>query len=272
MKMVCFNGAFVPGDTAVICNDNRSFKYGDGVFETMKMVRGQVPLVDLHMERLGMSVKLLKMAGDDFKPMDLLCDIIHLCVMNECLDLAKIRLAVYRVNDDKPGYIIEVSQPDEDVNAFNVEGLSIDIFPYSRKSCDAYSNIKSANFLPYVLADIHAKENNWDDGVVLNSNNAIADTTKANIFLVKGDELITPALHQGCINGVMRRYIIENSKKHGYEVHQKEVKEADLQDADEVFLTNAVYGMRWVKSFRNKKYGNTKAAEIYKNIVAPLWN
>jgi branched-chain amino acid aminotransferase len=78
------------------------------------------------------------------------------------------------------------------------------------------------------------------------------------------DEVYTPALHQGCVNGVKRRFVIDELKKEGFTVYQREVNEELLLGANEVFLTNAITDIRWVKAFRNKTYGNTFTKEFYK--------
>jgi branched-chain amino acid aminotransferase len=152
----------------------------------------------------------------------------------------------------------------------NESGYTIDIYPYARKSKDAFASLKTANFLPYVLAGIHAQENQLDDCMVLNSDNNICDTSKANIFLIRGKEIFTPALHQGCVNGVMRRFLIDGLKGLDFTIYQETIKEEDLFNADELFLTNAVFGMRWVKSFRAKTFTHAATAEIYRQLVSPV--
>ena len=147
----------------------------------------------------------------------------------------------------------------------NENGLVIDIFPDARKSCDKFSNLKSANYLPYAMAARYAKENKLNECLVLNVHERIADATIANIFLIKGDRLITPSLNEGCVNGVMRRYLIANIK-----VEEGEIAETDIQDADEVFLTNAISGIRWVKNFREKSYSNLQSRKIYKDLIQTI--
>ena len=123
--------------------------------------------------------------------------------------------------------------------------------------------MKTANFLPYVLAELHAKEQGLDDCVVLNGNNCVSDTSKANLFLVKNGEVTTPALHQGCINGVMRRFLIDQIKRAGFTVHLGQVSQEDLLDADEVFVTNAIIGVQPVRAFRDKIYASGITRSIH---------
>ena len=125
------------------------------------------------------------------------------------------RLAVYRETDNSAGFLVEAVSLPGPANEWKETGFVIDIYPYARKAQDAFANLKTANFLPYVLAELHAKEQGLDDCVVLNGNNCVSDTSKANLFLVKNGEVTTPALHQGCINGVMRRFLIDQIKRTG---------------------------------------------------------
>ena len=133
-------------------------------------------------------------------------------------------------------------------------------------------SLKSANYLPYVLAELYAKEKNCEEAIVLNSDNHLCDASKANIFLVIGDEVHTPALHQGCVNGVKRRFVIEELKKQKIAVHQRIIEEKALLEADEVFLTNAINDMRWVRFYRDKTYQNTFIRNFYSGLFSKGYN
>jgi branched-chain amino acid aminotransferase len=111
------------------------------------------------------------------------------------------------------------------------------------------------------MAARYAQGNKLDDALVLNSFNNIAETSIANIFLVKGKQLLTPALEEGCVGGVVRRWILER-----YAVTECPVQLEDILAADEVFLTNAIYGVRWVAQFRNITYGHLQASAIHREL------
>ena len=260
----------IPADSPLFTASNRSFKWGDGVFETMKVHRGKILLEELHLERLAASLTLLQMDASPFDVSLVRKQVLALCSQNDCTSLARVRLGIYRIEGSACGYVIEAQPALPEVNEWK-EDFVIDMYPFARKSMDAFASLKSANFLPYVLAGLYAGEKGWDDAVVLNAANKIADTSKANIFYVRDQEFYTPALNQGCINGVMRRFLVENLHKHQFPVHQVEVDEQDLMDADEIFLTNAVYGMRGISRFRNKKFSSELSASIYNKLVKPLF-
>lgn len=277
MATICFNGKFTDADKAVLLASNRSYRYGDGLFETMKVKDGAIQLATFHMERLFDGLSLLKMDVPALVTKDKLMDIIlELCKQNRCEALARVRLSVSRGNgglydeDRKLQYLVECWPLNQSVNRVNENGLVIDIFPDAAKSTDRFSNLKSANFLVYSMAAVYAKENKLNDCLVLNANGKIADSTIANLFLVKGDTIFTPALSEGCVNGVMRKYLLESLAASNYQVEETIVSAEDLLAADEVFLSNAINGIRWVQRFRNKIYSHMKTMEIYRRFCQTI--
>jgi branched-chain amino acid aminotransferase len=110
-----------------------------------------------------------------------------------------------------------------------------------------------------------------DDAIVLNAQNLLCDSSKANLFLINGNKLSTPALHQGCVNGVMRRVVLEAAKKSGFRLHQEELSEEDLLTANEVFLTNAIQIIRWVKSYKQQQYTCTQTRKLFEVVSATIF-
>jgi len=270
MDFICFNGRFLHATEPLFTTQNRSFRYGDGVFETMKVFKGKILLEQFHYERLLLSLKMLQIENTlDIPRLSQL--ILDLCQMNKCIALSRVRLAVFRSMKNETEFVIEAISLAHQANEWNGKGLTIDLYPYARKNADAFSNLKSANFLPYVLAELFAKESGLDDAVVLNAFNYLADTSKANIFLVINGEIFTPALNQGCVAGVMRRFLLEQLKKNNYRIHQDEISEDQLLSADEVFLTNSIYDIRWVEKFRRKTYSSKQVYSLYHNIISFLY-
>ncbi|MBI5856496.1 MAG: aminotransferase class IV [Sphingobacteriales bacterium] len=273
MSFICFNGKLVSEDVPVLLAANRSYRYGDGLFETMKMQKGELLLKQLHFERLFSGLTILKFELPVFFTAGKLDDEIKkLCQKNNCEALARIRLSVYRGNGGlydggmKPGYVIECWPLDKEENKLNENGLVIDIYPDARKSCDKFSNLKSSNFVPYAMAALYAKENELNDSLVLNVHERICDSTIANIFWIKDNLIFTPPLSEGCVAGVMRKYLLEKLPRLNYRIQKKILTVTDLLAADEVFLTNAIKGIRWMKQFRDKSYNADKTVEIYKSL------
>jgi branched-chain amino acid aminotransferase len=130
--------------------------------------------------------------------------------------------------------------------------------------------IKSNNYLPYVMAALWAKENNLNDAVLLNHDNNVADTTIANLFIIKDGIIKTPPITEGPVAGVMRRYLIKTLREHNYEVEETTVTVADVLEASEVFLTSAIHGIKWVKQIDNSHYNNSLIPVLYKEFIQTL--
>jgi len=245
----------------------------------MKVAGKKIALDRYHFERFFSSLEIMGFKKPEWLTSERLQHEIGLiCEKNRCETLARVRLTVFRGNGgifenlDDFQYTIECWPLDESINHFNKNGLLIDIFPDARKSCDKFSNIKSANYLPYVMAARYAKECQLDECLVLNVYERIADATIANIFLINDKTMITPPLAEGCVNGVMRRHIIEKIANHdlGWKMEERGISVNDLQEADEVFLTNSISGIRWVKVFRDKIYSNLRTNIFYKELFQTI--
>lgn len=271
------NGKLFEVSENAISINNHSYRYGDGIFETMKLVNGNIPLANYHFERLFAGMNLLKfLIPVLFTKEKLANEIKELAEKNNCSRIARVRLSVSRGNggvndcDDKLQYIIECTEADEGINRINENGFILDVFPDALKSCDKFSNLKSSSYLNYVMAARYAKENKWNDVLIFNQHNRICEASIANLFWVKDEIFFTPPLSEGCISGVMRKYLIEKIPVFGCQIIEKLFEMGDLEKADEIFLTNAVYGLRWVKQIGNNSYSNTRVMEIYKSVILPL--
>ena len=267
----------VSADEPVLMASNRGYRYGDGLFETMKVKKGMLLLSGYHFQRLFSGLSLLKFEAPGlFTQQKLEQDILALCQKNDCDKLARVRLSVFRGNgglyeEDKTlQYIIECWPLNESVNKLNENGLVIDIYPDAEKSYNKFSHLKSANFQPYSMAALFAKENKLNDCLVVNSAGSIADSTIANLFLIKGETVITPSLEEGCVAGVMRRHLLKELSTAGWNIEETSVTTTDILHADEVFLTNAINGIRWVRQFRDKLFTNSKTTEIYNRFVKTI--
>ena len=268
-KFINYNGTIYEEGKAVLPINDHSYRYGDGLFETMKIVKGDIMLKDLHFERLYSGLKILKFNVPAlFTKQNIEEEVKELCNKNKCEAFARARLSVSRGNgglydcDNKFSYSIG-SCPLEH-KGFNENGLVIDIFPDAKKSIDAFSNLKSANYLSYTIAAVWAKENKLNDALILNQHNRICDATIANVFWIKDDKIYTPPLTEGCVAGVMRRRILDlGFGIWGFTIHEAVRTKDILLDADEVFLTNATTGIRWVQRCGDKIYANATTAKIF---------
>lgn len=278
MNSICLNGKILQADEPALLAANRGYRYGDGLFETMKLLRAEILLADYHFERLFAGLQLLQYEIPKLLNREKLeTEIQHLCRKNKCEQLARVRLSVFRGNgglydeDKTTQYLIECWPLNESMNRLNENGLIIGIYPDAEKSADKFSNLKSANFLPYSMAALYAKENKLNDCLVLNTTGHIADSTIANLFIITNGKLSTPGLPEGCVAGVMRRHLLTVLQEAGEEVQETAISSHDLKNADEVFLTNAINGIRWVRQSGDTIYTNAKTVEIYNRFVKTIF-
>ena len=264
-RYVDVNGSLVESQHPLLYVNNRSFRYGDGLFETIRYANGQVQLLEKHLERLKFSMKLLGFEKNaQITESYLKQQILKLIDQNELnQEGVRIRLTVYRTDggfytpiSNACDYIMECFPYEHVAYTLNKTGLTIGIFQEYRKSIDKLSNMKSCNAMLYVLASVFAKENNFDDAIMLNKNLTITESSNSNIFAVKNGVLYTPPLSDGCIDGVMRSNIIELARKHKISVYEVSLAMNVLLNSDELFLTNAISGIKWVGAYKTKRFYN----------------
>jgi branched-chain amino acid aminotransferase len=194
----------------------------------------------------------------------------------QVLDLGRVRLSLFRGNgglydaDRTVQYLIECWPLPDSFSRLNENGLEIGIYPDARKQVDLFSGLKSANFLPYTMASLYAKENKLNDCLLLNQDGHIADSTIANLFIVKDGQFLTPGPEQGAVDGVMRKYLVREMLAAGYKVAEAPVTISAMEAADEVFLTNAIHGIKWVRRFGDCMYSNRYSSEIYSRIIQTI--
>lgn len=262
-NFVCYNGEILNSNQNVFSGSNRAFRYGDAIFETMRAVSTTVPLLNEHLLRIKQSANILNFELTDSININTSQKLIsRLLNANKLFAGAKIRLTIYRKDggnylpiNNNIDFLIEASQLDSNQFSLNTKGLKIDIFTEWKKPINILSNLKSANALIFVKSALFACNNQIDESIILNQNNYISETTSSNIFLYCDNKLYTPSIKSGCINGIMRKIIIEIALKNNFQIIESDtIAETDLLNADEIFLTNAVTGIRWVVAFKQRRY------------------
>jgi len=278
MNYFNYNGKLFKEGSSIIGADSRALRYGDGLFETMKIRNGIIELADEHFARLWKGMQVLQFEiPKHFSPEKLIEQAIALAKKNLHESAARVRLSIirgdgglYDAENHKPNYIIQTWQLPEGNGDWNSNGLVAGIYSEVKKNCDILSNLKHNNYLTYVLAALLAKKEKWNDAVLLNTTGNICDSTIANIFIVKGELVFTPALSEGCVAGVMRQALLQFLKTNQFQIEEKAITINDLLNADEVFFTNSIYNIRWVQSIGNTNYGNAFTQKIYAAFVPTI--
>ncbi|NPA68709.1 MAG: aminotransferase IV, partial [Chlorobi bacterium] len=263
-KYFILNGAYVAESEMIFDPENRAFLYGDTIFETIKAVNGNILFFNEHINRLTAGMSILNYNIPDkftFFKEKLKEEISGLLNRNKIFKAARIRINVFRKSGglyspktDNVNYFISASKLENEYFILNKTGLHLGIYTEIKKPINVFSPFKTANSLIYVLAGIYTKQNNFDDCIILNEKNEIAESVSSNIFAVINKTLITPGLNSGCINGIIRNEIIKTAERENISVKEKTLTENDLLNAEEIFLTNSISGIKWAVAYKNKRY------------------
>ncbi len=273
--IIFYNDRFISCDTPFIGAGSRALRYGDGLFETLRLINGSIRHAELHFSRLFDGMHLLAFeVPATFTTQWLSDQIIATAKKNKVEKAARIRVAVFRANGGlydpehhRPNIVIQTWPLPPQAGTLNSNGLVTGIFPSARKSCDVFSNIKSSSHLTYVMAALYAKQQRWNDAMVLNCHDRISDSSIANVFTIKNKVITTPPLSEGCVAGIMRRFLLRELPQYGFNVVEKPLTPQDIESADECFLTNAISGIRWVKEFEKKTFTNSMIQELFEQFV-----
>ena len=266
MTYININGKIINSQDADIPVDNGAFRYGYGLFETMLVKEGTIRLVDYHMPRLFAGLEQLGFELPALMtPEYMEEEVLQTVKKNKLEHLCRVRLQVfagsgglYGTGHMHSGFLIECFPLDDSTLQLNTNGLVVGIATGIGKCRDTLSNLKSCNALIYAVAARQAKEHKWNDALICNTESHIIESTIANIFWIKDGVVYTPPLSEGCVAGVMRQFILDTTK-----VTEKRMSIGELIYADEVFLTNAIKKIRWVRNWHETNYDNSQTRAIY---------
>jgi aminodeoxychorismate lyase len=274
LQYILHNDEFFTSSHPVLTASNRSFRYGDGLFETIRMNNGKLQFPEYHVDRLKAGMNALKIEGSALLDEYFLKQkTAELCKKNKLKDNVKFRLSVYRGGEglytpetNKYGYVLEATPMDSNQYEINKKGLIVDVYNELTKPVNVLSNYKTSSSLIYVMAGLYKKQQKLDETIILNQHGFICETISSNIFVVYDKQIYTPALSEGCISGVMRKVIMQMAKANNITIIEAQLNPEVLRQAEEVFITNAVGGIRWVMGYGRKRYFN----EISKNMSVLL--
>lgn len=264
MTFVNLNGELLDAKTPVLLADNRAFRYGDALFESMRFSSGEVLFFDDHHNRLQSGMAVLGIKGNEnFSPSNLRFHIHALIQANKIKGSARIRVEVFRNGEgtytpdtNESSFLITVGELEDENYTLNKEGLRMDVFPDLKKQVNIFSKYKTANSLLFVMAGLYIKKNNLDDCVILNDSGSVCEANGSNIFILKDGLVITPPLSDGCIDGVMRKNLFRILESENIPFKEKSIQPGELLTAEELFLTNVSKGIRWVGAIKQKRFFN----------------
>ncbi|MBW2962801.1 aminotransferase class IV [Mesonia aestuariivivens] len=274
--MINFEGEIVQDQHVNLNIENRSFNYADGLFETIRVINGKIMFWEDHYFRLMASMRILRMEIPmQFSPEFLEAEILELLEANKLTQQpARVKINVYR----KPGGLYQPSTREvnytirtyELANSFYIldeKDYEIELFKDHYLTSGLLSTLKSTNKIINVLASIYAEENAYQNCLLVNEKKNIVEALNGNLFVVKGNNIKTAPLTDGCLNGITRKKLIEIIKKtDDFTLEEASVSAFELQKADELFITNVVMGIQPITKYRKKNF----SAKVAKQLLAKL--
>lgn len=231
------NGKFVREEEAKVEIISAGFLYGQGAFETMRAYNERVFRLDSHLERLFKALPILNIelaVGHE-----VLKKAVKQALKENNLKDAYLRITVWQGKDKAEAAVFA-----RDYNFLNKEdyrrGFKAIVSNFRQNEFSVLSGIKSANYLPLLLAYQEARKNNADEALLLNTRGFLAEASRANIFIVKDNSLLTPSLDCGCLAGITRDTVFALAGKEKLRVIEAKISRQDLEKADEAFLTNSL--------------------------------
>jgi branched-chain amino acid aminotransferase len=278
--MVNLNGTLLSGASPSLTADNRGFLYGDAVFETIKHTGQKALFLEDHYFRLMASMRIFGMEIPleftlDFFEQEFLRTIKGQSVTAPAW---RVRLTVYRAEggrympvNNNVNFLIQSEPLDQLKYPQPNDNYVVDLYKEFYVQASMLSNLKSNNKALQVLGSVFAQRQDLQNCILINDRKEVTEALNGNIFLVFGNELHTPPLNAGCLDGIMRKQLMAMADKLSLKVEERAITPFELQRADELWVTNTITGITPVVQYRRKIYQNQvaiKALDLLNTFVA----
>ena len=267
MGVVFRNSGIVNEKDLVIKSSNRAFNYGDGFFETIKIIDTKPFNFTAHYDRFSLACEVLKLKNEE--SLGSLLSIINNLINQNNLINGSVKIHVSREEGGKyqpksKGFEMMINTCSGIGFEHNIP-VSLCVFSDEVKTMGKLSNIKSVNAAVSVLGAIHAKELRFENAILRNVKGNYIEATNSSLFIIKDNIIYTPSLSDGCIDGTMRAWVLNN-----YKVVEKSLSLADIKQSDEVFITNALTGISAVKAVEETIFTDFNYADELQNKLISL--
>ncbi len=270
--MINFNGSLFPKDKEILTTENRGLKYGDALFETFRCVNGTLFFWEDHYFRLMASMRMLRMEIPMEFTLEFLEEEIKKTITKNNLEnkAVRVRLTVFRKEGglylpktNAISYLIETSSLDSPFYSIDDADYEVELFKDYYVNKDMLSTLKTTNKILNVVASIYAKENGYANCLLVNTDKQVVEAINGNLFLVKGDTIKTPPLSDGCLNGIIRKRLMEVIEATDeFQLLEESISPFELQKADELFITNSILGIQPISQYRKKDFSKAIAKKL----------
>lgn len=274
--MVNCNGELQATDKAIFAHNNRAFKYGDALFESVRYVNGTLFFWEDHYFRLMASMRILRMEIPMEFTMEFLEEEIKKTIGANQLNNSSVRVrltvfrnegGLYTPRTNEVSYVIDTSPMESPFFIIEDKPYEVELFKDYYVNKDMLSNLKSTNKILNVVAGVYAQENGYANCLLVNSDKKVVEAINGNLFLVKGNEIKTPPLSDGCLDGIIRKNLMKLiAGSEDYDLVEDSISPFELQKMDEMFLTNSIVGIQPISKYRKKEYEN----KVAKSLVGKL--
>jgi|WetSurMetagenome_2_1015567.scaffolds.fasta_scaffold06592_6 branched-subunit amino acid aminotransferase/4-amino-4-deoxychorismate lyase len=270
---ICFNGDFLKAGDPILFSHFRSFIHGEPVTENIRAFATQPLFLNLHLDRLSDFMRGMSVDVPPFFTEANVRELINrLLNKNRVYGGAWIKLIVIALEEEKVAsrgftFLIDCLKIEDKKYSLNEKGLNIGLYRDNLKQAGCFAGWRKANTYLYHLAENERKYRRLDEIILLNQSGRIVETTQSNIFLVSGESIFTPGLAQGCVPGVMRKVMVAMAAGAGYNLNDSSsLTPTALVDAEEIFLTNTIEGIRWAGAFEQTRYFS-KTAKVLTELL-----
>ena len=267
MNIVYYNSRFLKDKEINFDLKNRAFNFGDGFFESIKVINSKPFNLDLHFKRINYALNILHLKMNE--SFEVLESIIYQLIEKNNITSGNMKIHIsrtgggkYYTSELKSNLVILVR--DSFCFAHNTP-ITLTPFYQQLKPKNSLSNIKTLNSLTSILAMIYAKNMNVDNAILYNTDNNIVQAANGNIFFVISHKTYTPPISEGCVCGTMRQFLLNNEN-----ITEKVIIENDIKNADEIFISNAIKGVVPIKKITGsiqKKLEIRKANIIQQKLI-----
>ncbi|NNJ14472.1 aminodeoxychorismate lyase [Pseudomonas putida CSV86] len=245
--------AWVDGQGAdTLALQSRGLAYGDGLFETIAVKAGKASLLDYHLDRLALGCQRLAIEVD----LQLIRD--ECCRYAVLLGDGVLKLILTR-GDSQRGYAVVPGARPRRILQGNPAPVypsehadqGVSLFPCRTRLAEQplLAGLKHLNRLEQVLARAEWQGAEYAEGLMLDMSGRVIEGVYSNLFLVRGGQLLTADLSRCGVAGVMRAALLDAAGREGIDLQIRDLALDDLEQADELFLCNSVYGVWPVRSF-----------------------
>jgi len=269
MATIFSNNKLISTEDYSISHNHRAFKYGDGVFETIKVSQSVPLFLKHHYSRLVLALNFFEFEIPEFWS--------YSFFVRHCLDLIKANNIVYgslRIQVNRLGggkylptsngcdLLIEVNPIEQKTYEINSKPNKLGVFTKMTKVLDESSNYKTLNSNVYIQAAIYKENQQLNEVIVLNQNGRVADASASNVFIAIKNLLIVPPSSEGGVDGIMRRVLVKLCKQHKIDLQVVPITLTDIKDASEIFVTNVIKGIQPITKFKEKNLNSNYAQQL----------